>query len=90
VLALTCGESGMAVILYEDIMLVGEVDPDGKRFDKGALCRAASTGWQLSSSHSLPVEVSRRQLGDGHVARRQCGYLPVEGALVAAVCQAEH
>ena len=81
------------VILYEDIMHVSEVDPDGKRFDKGAAptlhCqqprRQHSRVLLLARwARSVAPAVPRRQLGDGHVAGRERGHLPAEGARCAA------
>ena len=43
------------VTLFEDIMQVAEVDPDGKRFDKGARRRAAGEADRLTATPPLPV-----------------------------------
>jgi hypothetical protein len=71
-------------------MQVVEVDPDGKRFDKGAraacaraLLRGATHGsWPLPPPRTASVAAAlpRGQLGDGLVRGHQCGHLPAEGA----------
>ncbi len=49
------------VLLYEDIMHVAEVDPDGKRFDKGKRCLRCPPS--ARTWHSPGVSLCARNLG---------------------------
>ena len=48
----------MAGILFEDIFDVKDIDPEGKKFDRGKVCRGG-----LREEASMPTQVVRPILG---------------------------